>query len=242
MWRTVAILALALSIPALAHAQLPDSVKWVGPDAIEIMAFIDAPEACYRAGAATAGAPPGTASVANAFQVTVPIVRTTDQMCAQVITRLMFMTKLAAAGGEVTLIVYTVNATAKAVSARALPLPPRPETPLGGTGWRLTHLGTEAVVHAGLGVQAASINFDAETGRFTGSGGCNRINGPYKLSGQSLTFGTGASTKMACVTGMDTEAAFLKALADTRSWRIRDTVLELLDTKGAVVARLARTR
>ena len=42
---------------------------------------------------------------------------------------------------------------------------------------------------------------------------------------------------MACVEGMETEKAFLEALAQVRSWRIAGIHLELLDAGGTVLAR-----
>jgi hypothetical protein len=60
--------------------------------------------------------------------------------------------------------------------------------------------------------------------------------GSYRLSGSNLTLGQRASTLMACAEGMDTEKAFLKALARVRTWKIEGQQLELLDGDGHLLA------
>lgn len=74
--------------------------------------------------------------------------------------------------------------------------------------------------------------------RVSGSSGCNRLNGSYELDGNALSFGHMASTMMACTDGMELEKQFLDALAAVKSWRVAEQHLELLDTGGAVLARL----
>ena len=53
----------------------------------------------------------------------------------------------------------------------------------------------------------------------------------------SLRFAPILSTMMACP-AMATESAFLRALNDTRRYRVRGRVLELLDARGRLLARL----
>jgi copper homeostasis protein (lipoprotein) len=76
-----------------------------------------------------------------------------------------------------------------------------------------------------------------EQHRVTGSGGCNRLAGGYTLAGDRLTFGRAAGTMMACADGMEQERAFLDALAAAARWRIDGQRLELLDSRGEVLAR-----
>jgi len=45
------------------------------------------------------------------------------------------------------------------------------------------------------------------------------------------------TTKMACLEGMDTEQAFLAALAQVRSWRLQGQHLEVFDASGNLLAR-----
>jgi heat shock protein HslJ len=73
--------------------------------------------------------------------------------------------------------------------------------------------------------------------RVTGFGGCNSLTGGYRLDGGELTFGRIAATRMACLQGMDTEAAFFKALERVRAWKILGQHLELYDAGGDLVAR-----
>lgn len=73
--------------------------------------------------------------------------------------------------------------------------------------------------------------------RVSGSGGCNRLMGSYSANADRLTFGRPASTRMACVHGMEQEDAFLTTLPSVARWRISAEQLELLDGSGNVVAR-----
>ncbi len=74
--------------------------------------------------------------------------------------------------------------------------------------------------------------------RASGSGGCNRLSGPFTLAGEQLAFGAIMMTKMACTEGMAVEQAFTAALGATRSYRIDGQVLELLGETGSTLARL----
>ncbi len=73
--------------------------------------------------------------------------------------------------------------------------------------------------------------------RLTGSGGCNRFSGSYTAGRDTLRFGRIVATMMACP-DMKTESAFLRALNDTRRYRVLGRTLELLDSGGRVLARL----
>ena len=81
------------------------------------------------------------------------------------------------------------------------------------------------------------IELESRSKRVTGSGGCNRISGSYETGGSTLRFGRLVSTQMACVS-METESAFLRALRDTRRYRVHGRSLELLDGRGGLLARL----
>ena len=75
-------------------------------------------------------------------------------------------------------------------------------------GWRVIRLGTELLPQ---GV-TATIVFDRE-GRASGRSACNRFTGAYTLSGEGLSFGQIAGTRMACPPAeMDTERRFLDLL------------------------------
>ena len=104
------------------------------------------------------------------------------------------------------------------------------------TSWQLTRLGDKTVTPDPQ--HGPNITLHSEQHRVTGSGGCNRITGSYTLDGDKLKFGQMASTMMACVSGMDTEHAFLDALGKTDAWKIAGDKLELLDASGKTVATL----
>lgn len=90
------------------------------------------------------------------------------------------------------------------------------------------------------GDRRARIGFAAD-GRVTGSGGCNRLMGRADIDGAAITFGTIATTRMACASNvMDQERKLLDALAATRSYRIADAMLTLHDASGAELVRLTR--
>jgi heat shock protein HslJ len=83
----------------------------------------------------------------------------------------------------------------------------------------------------------AWITLDPKAHRFTGSAGCNRINGSFDVQGEALRFGRAASTMKACP-DMDKERAFLDVLEDTRRYRTSGRTLELMNGDGKVLARL----
>ncbi|HEX5214460.1 MAG TPA: YbaY family lipoprotein [Vicinamibacterales bacterium] len=108
--------------------------------------------------------------------------------------------------------------------------------PLTGTLWRLSRLGERAVPPAADVRGQASLEFQADPMRFSGSSGCNRLIGGYTAENAAMTL-TAAGTMMACPGAMADEAAFLAALKATRGYRIVGSWLELLDAKGASLAR-----
>jgi heat shock protein HslJ len=71
----------------------------------------------------------------------------------------------------------------------------------------------------------------------TGSGGCNRLTGSYDLNGDHVSFSKVASTRMACLGGMETAEAFLEALGIVSRWMIVGQQLELFDAGGTPLAR-----
>jgi heat shock protein HslJ len=107
---------------------------------------------------------------------------------------------------------------------------------LEGTYWRLVAIGDTPVPAANT-EREAHIILNAASRQATGSGGCNRMFGTYTLNGDALSFSGVGSTKMACPGAMETENAFLPALARVAKWRSSGQQLELLDAAGSVVAR-----
>jgi heat shock protein HslJ len=82
----------------------------------------------------------------------------------------------------------------------------------------------------------------AAKNRTHGSDGCNRFNGGYETSGQTLHFARLASTMMACMPPVDQMAReFVGAISATASYRIQGKQLTLLDGEGRVRMRLEAT-
>jgi putative lipoprotein len=83
----------------------------------------------------------------------------------------------------------------------------------------------------------------APDGAVSGTGGCNRMAGRATISGDAITFGRIASTRMGCAPAvMDQESKFFAALEDVRAWRIDPARqrLALLDADGKQIVVLAR--
>ena len=100
--------------------------------------------------------------------------------------------------------------------------------PLLGTTWTLTELGGHAPVST-TGNNPAQLVLDGSQNRYSGSSGCNRLTGTIELKGDSLNFGAGASTMMACPEPlMKQEQAFTKMLQSVTGYRISGKTLELL--------------
>lgn len=101
--------------------------------------------------------------------------------------------------------------------------------------WKLTRLAYQPVILAPEQREPYLV-LQAQDRKLTGYAGCNRMTGSYTLEGEALRFGHTATTKMACVKGMDTEDAFLKALGQVRHWHIEGEHLILSDEFGNVLA------
>jgi copper homeostasis protein (lipoprotein) len=102
--------------------------------------------------------------------------------------------------------------------------------------WRPVRIG-ERPVNVAEGEREPWIVLDPRSKRVTGSGGCNRIHGTYEAGADSLRFGPLAATMMACPSS-ETETAFLRALQETRRYRLSGRILELMDTRGRRLVRL----
>jgi len=110
-------------------------------------------------------------------------------------------------------------------------------TPLTDTYWRLTHLGPRAIPASTDTRREASLTFLNDGNSFSGSSGCNRLVGTYSIDNARMTL-TSGGTMIACRDEAKTEAAFMAALKETRTYRILGRILELNDAKGERIARL----
>ena len=83
-----------------------------------------------------------------------------------------------------------------------------PPSELAGTSWTFVSIGGAPVA----GDRPTSLQFDGE--RLSGSAGCNRISGGYRVEGRMLSAGPLMTTRMACPgPGMAQEGAFLSLMS-----------------------------
>lgn len=96
-----------------------------------------------------------------------------------------------------------------------------------GIEWKLSELAGEAVPDASEG-HGASLALHEEGETLSGSSGCNRLIGTFKLHGRALYFEPVGLTRMACAEpAMKLERAFLEALNATTRYAIAGDELEL---------------
>jgi heat shock protein HslJ len=112
--------------------------------------------------------------------------------------------------------------------------------PLTGTFWRLTNLGGRAIAAVADVRRQPSLTFQAPNGgpagQYSGSSGCNRLIGTYRVANASIEL-TGGGTLIACKDEAAAETAFLNALKATRTYRVAGHTLELFDERGSRLAR-----
>ena len=103
-------------------------------------------------------------------------------------------------------------------------------TPIEGTYWKATELdGTPTPPQDPE--REAHLVF--QSGRLSGSDGCNRLTGAYELEGDAVTFSQMAATGMACIgPAAEIERAFRDALKSATRLTIAADRLELLDGAG----------
>lgn len=95
---------------------------------------------------------------------------------------------------------------------------------LTGKVWALTELkGTPPAAGVGISAQFSS------DGKVSGSAGCNRYNGTYTISGNSITFSSPmATTMMMCEQAvMEQESAYLQALGEAKTYAVNGDQLTL---------------
>lgn len=142
-------------------------------------------------------------------------------------------------------LVAAVAAAALGTACMTMPQPqqppravvsPMPEflAPLEGQHWRLATLGGRPLTGDPQG--HPYIEFDQHTGRISGSTGCNRVVGGYRVTGDRISIDQAGATMMACPGGDAAERPFLDALERTERWRVRGRQLTLSDAAGRPLA------
>lgn len=112
--------------------------------------------------------------------------------------------------------------------------------PLVGTLWEATSYNNG---RGGVTTLVANTRITAEfteSGRVTGSSGCNTYRAGFATQADTLNFTPPESTEMACETPagvMDQESAFLVAMQTVSTYRIENDVMEWRTRSGALAAR-----
>jgi len=101
-----------------------------------------------------------------------------------------------------------------------------------GVEWRLVAVAGSPAGNGANG-QPGTLLLTEVSARASGYAGCNQFSGSYTLSGNSLTFGPLAMTRMACAEGDDLERRYAMALEQTTELKVTSTGLEL--RKGSVL-------
>jgi heat shock protein HslJ len=128
--------------------------------------------------------------------------------------------------GAVSAVVLTATATTAGASARAPAVSPLP-----GKIWVLSSLVGKAPLK---GTELTS-EFTAK--RVSGSAGCNRYTGTYKVSGSTIRILPLATTRKACAGPIERqETAFLNILSRARSFVVRGGTLTLRSAAGQGLA------
>jgi heat shock protein HslJ len=100
---------------------------------------------------------------------------------------------------------------------------------LSGPDWRLVELNGRVAVPADP-ARRPWIRFSTDSNRVSGSAGCNRMSGPFTVSGESMQFGALISTKMACADQAlnQQESDFFGALQSTDRYALSGDTLKLM--------------
>src|SRR5262245_65269716 len=70
--------------------------------------------------------------------------------------------------------------------------------PLAGGDWRLSELSGRSAIPTEVS-RRPWLRFEPDSGRVSGSAGCNRVTGPFTTNRAAIHFGALAATKMACL-------------------------------------------
>jgi putative lipoprotein len=114
-----------------------------------------------------------------------------------------------AAGSPIDIRVSRVGGTPTGSTKSA----PTPDVSLTDTYWKLTEIDGQPAA-LGAGERELHLVLSSEGSRVHGFSGCNRFTGSYERNGSQLRFSTLATTRKACVEGMEQEQRFLKALGE----------------------------
>ena len=155
-----------------------------------------------------------------------------EELLAEVQARVVVRPKVEGAGQQATLVVERFAGVWPGESCGTL----FSTESLENTYWKLTRLKESPVIVA-EGQREPHLVLNAQSGRVSGYGGCNRLSGSYERAGDRLSFGQIAGTRMACAHGMDIEGTFLDVLGQVRSAKLLRQHLDFYDAAGERLAR-----
>lgn len=105
---------------------------------------------------------------------------------------------------------------------------------LAGTSWKVSGVNTGTALVTSALTEKLTLDFGTD-GTVSGSGGCNRFNGPYTQDGTTITIGEMASTSMACAEDVQQlEDQYFAALAAATQVERSGDRLTLRDDGGAM--------
>ena len=114
--------------------------------------------------------------------------------------------------------------------------PAKPDASLTNTYWKLIELNGQPAA-LGAGDRELHMVLTAEGGRVQGFSGCNKFSGNYQRKDGQLHFEPLASTRMACITGMEQEKRFLDALGSAVRYTLSGERLSLYDRHDQLILR-----
>jgi len=124
----------------------------------------------------------------------------------------------------------------RVTKAAASPAAVSPDRSVTDTYWKLVELDGGAVT-VQPNQREPHMVLQAAGNRLAGFSGCNRMTGSFTIERARIAFGQMATTRMACIHGMELEAAFGQALGKVRAFEIKGDALSLRDESGRVLAR-----
>jgi heat shock protein HslJ len=108
-----------------------------------------------------------------------------------------------------------------------------PDATWGTQRWVLVEMKGVPVQQSG-GRRDAFISFQVPEKKFTGNGGCNQINGNYRVEKSEIKFGDVISTKMSC-NDIEFENTFLSLLNTIDRYEVRGSDLALKRNKETLL-------
>jgi heat shock protein HslJ len=110
---------------------------------------------------------------------------------------------------------------------------------LSANDWQLYSL-DNTLFKVAEGMKIPKLSFDTEKMTVSGNTGCNSLSGPVEIKGDKISFGSLATTRMAC--GADNpEPRFLDALNNTAKFSFYEDKLVLKDKDGKQLMSLEKS-